>query len=63
MHRKEFLSILGVGAAAVACSHCFGGCTNPNAGANITAPTNVDFTLDLTNPAYAALKSVGGYNI
>lgn len=61
MQRKEFLSILGVGAAAVACSYCFGGCTNPNSGPNITAPTNVDFTLDLTNPAYATLKNVGGY--
>jgi cytochrome b6-f complex iron-sulfur subunit len=61
MQRKEFLSIIGFGAAAVACSYCFGGCTNPNAGSNITAPTNVDFALDLTNPAYAALKSVGGY--
>jgi len=61
MERKEFLSILGIGAAAVACSYCFGGCTNPNAGSNITAPANVDFTLDLTNAAYSALKNVGGY--
>jgi cytochrome b6-f complex iron-sulfur subunit len=61
MERKEFLSMLGLGAAAVACGYCFGGCTNPNAGANITAPTNVDFTLDLTNPAYSGLKSIGNY--
>ena len=60
MERKEFLSVLGFGAAAFACSYCFGGCTNPNAGPNITAPTNVDFTLDLTNPSYAGLKSIGG---
>jgi cytochrome b6-f complex iron-sulfur subunit len=60
MERKEFLSILGFGAAAVACSYCLGGC-NPNPGASITAPTNVDFTLDLTNSSYAGLKSVGGY--
>ena len=61
MERKEFLSMLGVGAAALACGYCFEGCTNPNAGANIMAPTNVDFTLDLSNAAYAALRSVGGY--
>ena len=61
MDRREFLSILGVGGAAAACSYCLGGCTNPNAGSNITAPTNVDFTLDLTNPAYATLRNVGGY--
>ena len=61
VERKEFLSILGLGAAAVACSYCFDGCTTPDAGGNITAPTNVDFTLDLTNPAYSGLKSAGGY--
>jgi len=61
MERREFLSTFGLGAAAVACSYCLGGCTNPNAGSNITAPTNVDFTLDLTNPAYSGLKNIGGY--
>jgi len=61
MDRREFLSILGVGGVAAACSYCLAGCTNPNAGSNIMAPTNVDFTLDLTNSAYAALRNVGGY--
>ena len=60
MDRKEFLSVLSLGAAAVACEVCLGGCNNPNAGMNITAPTNVDFTLDLTNPSWSGLKSVGG---
>lgn len=59
MDRKEFLKALGLGAATVACSYCLNGCSplnNP-----ITAPTNVDFTLDLTASANAALKSSGGY--
>jgi len=59
MDRKEFLSTLGLGAAALACSYCLAGCKpldNP-----ITAPTNVDFTLDLTSPANAALNKNGGY--
>ena len=59
MNRKEFLSTLGLGAAAIACSYCINGCKpldNP-----ITAPTNVNFTLDLTAPANAALKTNGGY--
>ena len=59
MDRKEFLSTLGLGAAALACSYCLNGCKpldNP-----ITAPTNVDFTLDLTTPANAALNTNGGY--
>ncbi len=59
MDIKEFLATLGLGAAAVVCTYCLNGCTptdNP-----ITAPTNVDFTLDLTAPANASLKTNGGY--
>jgi cytochrome b6-f complex iron-sulfur subunit len=59
MERKEFLSILGVGAAAIACGRCFTGCKKNDSVTN--PPTNVDFTLDLTNPAYAALKTNGGF--
>ncbi|MGA2623541.1 MAG: Rieske (2Fe-2S) protein [Bacteroidota bacterium] len=59
MNRKEFLSIFGIGSAVLACSYCLGGCKVPDAG--ITAPTNVDFTLNLADPANASLKSVGGY--
>jgi len=64
MERKEFLSILGVGAAAIACGQCFTGCKKNDAVTNdavTNPPTTVDFTLDLTNPAYAALKTNGGY--
>ncbi len=59
MDRKEFLSTLGLGAAALACSYCLNGCQpldNP-----VTAPANVDFTLDLTSDANAPLKKDGGY--
>jgi cytochrome b6-f complex iron-sulfur subunit len=59
MDRKEFLTILGIGAAAVACSACFGGC-QPNNGVT-DAPTNVDFTLDLSDPANVSLRTNGGY--
>lgn len=59
MDRKEFLSLLGLSSAAFAFTYCFGGCQPMN---NVpTAPTNVNFTLDLTNPAYSALNSNGGY--
>lgn len=59
MDRKEFLSLLGISSAALALTYCFGGCKPQN---NIpTAPTGVDFTLDLTNAAYTSLKSNGGY--
>lgn len=59
MERREFLSMVGIGAAAVACSYCLAGCKVNDPG--IVAPSNVDFTLDLSNPAYSGLKTVGGY--
>ena len=59
MDRKEFLSTLGLGAAAIACSYCFGGCQSSE---DVAAPpTNVDFTLDLNDPAYSTLKTNGNF--
>lgn len=58
MDRKEFLqkSFLGltVLTAAGGASACLNGCSSS------TAPTDVDFTLDLNDSANAALRSVGG---
>jgi cytochrome b6-f complex iron-sulfur subunit len=59
MNRKEFLSLVGIGSAAFVLSQCLSGCQPMNS--IPTAPTNVDLTLDLTNPTYGALKSNGGY--
>ena len=58
MDRKEFLASLGIGAAFVAYSSCLEGCNVANPVSS--APTNVDFTLDLTSPTYAALNTIGG---
>ena len=59
MDRKEFLSLLGISSAALALTYCFGGCQPVN---NVpTAPSNVDFTLDLTNAANSSLNTNGGY--
>ncbi len=59
MDRKEFLASLGMGAAAFVCFAGLEGCqVNDPVSA---APTNVDFTLDLTGSANNALKSNGGY--
>lgn len=60
MNRKEFLSLIGFGAAGVAMASCLGGCSK-NASSGTTAPSNVDFTLDLTDTANAALSKNGGY--
>ena len=60
MDRKEFLALLGISSAALALTYCFGGC-QPGMNSFPTAPSNVDFTLDLTNSANTALNTNGGY--
>jgi cytochrome b6-f complex iron-sulfur subunit len=59
MDRQEFLALLGLSSVAVVLSQCFGGCQPQNNGP--TAPTNVNFTLELTSPANSALNTNGGY--
>ena len=56
MNRKDFLSLLGIGAAA-ACAQCLTGCKNDL----VNPPTNVDFTLDLTASVNAPLNANGGF--
>ena len=60
MNRKEFLGVLSAGAVAAACGSCMGGC-KPLDNNVPSAPTNVDFTLNLGDAANAALRSNGGY--
>jgi cytochrome b6-f complex iron-sulfur subunit len=61
MDRKEFLTAIGMGAASVAVFNCIG-CSKGSTGSPSTpAPTNVDFTLDLSASANSALNSNGGY--
>ncbi len=57
MKRKEFLSMMGIGAAAVACTACFGGCAKEDNG--VEPPANVDFTLDINDPANSGLTDTG----
>jgi cytochrome b6-f complex iron-sulfur subunit len=56
MDRREFISMFGMGAAAAACTYCLSGCTTNSD--LISAPTNVDFTVDVST---SALKTPGGY--
>lgn len=57
MDRKEFLFSLGKGAAVAGMIYCVGCSSNNDVP---TAPTNVDFTLDLSQSANQALNNVGG---
>ena len=67
MKRKEFLEQLGLGAAFVLTATCMGGCKNDDDGLDdeefpeLIPLDPVDFTLDLTDPANAALQTNGGY--
>ena len=62
MERKEFLSLVGVGSASILSAICLGGCTKSGSGGgNVTPPSNVDFTLDLSQAVNAKLLSSGGY--
>jgi cytochrome b6-f complex iron-sulfur subunit len=56
MERKQFIKIVGMGSVACACGQLVS-CTSKS---NDPAPTNIDFTLDLTLPANAALTADGG---
>lgn len=57
MTRKEFLGQLGLGAAFVLTTACFGACKK-DAGAT---PQAADFTIDLSSPSYATLLTNGNY--
>lgn len=57
MDRKEFMNLMGLSVGGVVIAGCLGGCSKESG----VAPSNVDFTLDLTDGANAALNSNGGY--
>lgn len=59
MNRKEFLEKLGVGAAFALTATCMGGCSKDTA----PAAADVDFTIDLSDPQYSALNTLGDYVI
>jgi cytochrome b6-f complex iron-sulfur subunit len=62
--RKEFLSLVGVGAASsvvLSCIGCSKSSDGQGGGQNVTGPTGIDFTLDLTSSSNAALLNNGGY--
>ena len=59
MDRKEFLSQVGAGAAALLVPACLGGLSGCSSSPTVPAPpTNVDFTLDVSS---GALATKGGF--
>lgn len=57
MERREFLELVGLGAGSMLLLTCLGGCKKDKT----TPKLNVDFTLDLGQPANATLNNNGGY--
>ncbi|MBE9601681.1 ubiquinol-cytochrome c reductase iron-sulfur subunit [Pedobacter sp. MC2016-24] len=62
MDRKGFLASIGLSAATFALINCIG-CSKSSSSpsSDTSGPTGVDFTLDLSSSANAALASNGGY--
>jgi len=56
MNRDEFLKQLGIAALLTCSGSAMFGCSSENE----PAPSNADFTLDLTSNQYSALNTVGG---
>lgn len=61
MDRKEFFAAIGAGAVALSVLSCIGCSKGSGNGPTSSAPTNVDFTLDLSASANSALATNGGY--
>ena len=61
MERKEFLSHVGLGAASMLFLNCLVSCTKATDTPVAAAPSNLDFTLDLSSSTNAALTKAGGY--
>ncbi|MDQ4141532.1 MAG: Rieske (2Fe-2S) protein [Bacteroidota bacterium] len=64
MERKEFLALLGSGAASIVFAGCLGGCSKKEDDPTPNNPGTLnkkDFTLDLNAPANAALQTNGGH--
>ncbi|EHQ25606.1 QcrA and Rieske domain-containing protein [Mucilaginibacter paludis] len=62
MDRKNFLTMVGMSAASFALINCIGCSKSSDSGSSsgVSGPTGVDFTLDLTASANAALLTNGG---
>ena len=60
MDRKEFLTALGLSSGALIVTSCLAACTKNTTNSNTVAPA-VNFILDLSLPANAALNNPGGY--
>lgn len=60
MNRKDFISKLSLGAAFALTVGCMGGCNEDD---TLLSLGDVDFDVDLSDPANAALLTNGGYII
>src|SRR6476469_4235019 len=60
MERKDFIAMVGQSASLLFIS-CLAGCTKNQGISGTTAPSNIDFTIDLSQAANAQLNNNGGF--
>jgi cytochrome b6-f complex iron-sulfur subunit len=60
MDRKQFLSALGISASSLLLASCLGSCKKSSA-EDVSPAPDVDFTIDISQPAYSALNNPGEY--
>jgi len=60
MDRKDFIAAVGISAASFALLNCVGCSKGDSGSSGVSGPSNIDFTLDLTASANAALLNNGG---
>ncbi|HYX06446.1 MAG TPA: ubiquinol-cytochrome c reductase iron-sulfur subunit [Bacteroidales bacterium] len=60
MERRKFFTVAGLGAAAAVVGSAATSCSKNSVSTN-EAPSNVDFTLDMSNNTYSGLKTKGAY--
>jgi cytochrome b6-f complex iron-sulfur subunit len=60
MDRKDFLSLIGISAGAFLLNSCLQSCKG-NKGSYPSPPSNVNMSINLSDPTYNALNQNGGY--
>ncbi|MGQ9819031.1 MAG: QcrA and Rieske domain-containing protein [Candidatus Kapaibacteriales bacterium] len=58
MNRKDFLKLMGLSATSFVSLNLLSSCNSDD---SPTAPVNIDFTIDLDDPNYSYLKTIGEF--
>ena len=59
--RQDFFKMVGTGFGAVLLAHCMSGCGESEAAVVAPNATKVDFTININDAAFSALRNKGGF--